>query len=416
MLKLKRCGDFMNTKKKGIILLLISIFIIFTSLVFFIIGLNSNYLVTDLIWRIILTILILAILLLIYSIFLLVRFRYLPSFKKVKVIVASSLVGLYALGCSSFLFILYGPNDTFRTWLITTAMATMNHQYYCQWFYSEDTINSVLGENYVVDSDESTDPSLITFDKTEEYANEYERAVLEHDEGQLYKIIEFEVNGCDAYLAVVYDASKIRVGVSKWLGRSGQYIYDMAEEQGAVLAINGGGFYDPNYNSNGANPLGITIADGKIITDYAYSSNNGGLIGFDQDNKLVLLASATAEDALNAGIRDGVTMGPFLIVNGQMADIRGNGGWGYAARTAIGQRSDGIVLMLVVDSNEFRTKGASIRDLAEIMERYGAINAANLDGGTSSAMVVNNELINDPIDSTLSHRTRGIPTIFKVVP
>ena len=239
--------------------------------------------------------------------------------------------------------------------------------------------------------------------------------MLERNKDALYKIIEFDVNGCDAYLAVIYDASKISVGISKYLGRGGQYIYDMAEEQGAVLAINGGGFYDPNYNGNGANPLGVTISDGEIITDYAYDSMNGGIIGFDLENRLVLLRDASAKDAIDYGIRDAVTMGPFLIVNGEMAEIRGNGGWGYAARTAIGQRKDGIVLMLVVDSNEFRTEGASIRDLAEIMQNYGAINAANLDGGTSSALVINNELINDPINSALEHKTRGIPTIFKVV-
>ena len=329
--------------------------------------------------------------------------------------IISLIVGIYALGCTTFLFIIYGPIDNFRTWLITTAMATMSHQYYCKWFYSDELINAVLGENYVGNDGTSTDPSLITFDKIEDYANDYERAVLEHDEDDLYKIIRFKVNGCDAYLAVIYDPSLISVGVSKYIGSAGQYIYDMAKQQNAILAINGGGFYDPGYNSNGANPLGVTIADGKVITNEAYSSNGGGIIGFDLDNKLVLMRDANANQALNAGIRDAVTMGPFLIVNGKMADIKGNGGWGYAARTAIGQRKDGIVLFLVVDSNEFRTKGASIKDLAEIMERYGAINAANLDGGTSSAMVVNNELINDPINSALEHKTRGIPTIFKVV-
>ncbi len=404
----------MNTKKKGIIFLWISIFIIFTSLTFFIIGCNSDYLVTDLFKRIALTVLILASILLIYSIFLIVRFRLSRGFKKVRTIIISVIISIYAIGCSSFLFLLYGPYDNFRTWLITTAMATMNHQHYCKWFYSDDAINKVLGENYVAEGTDSTDPSLITFDKTTEYANEYEREILEHDEDDLYKIIRFEVNGCDAYLAAIYDASKVSVGVSKLLGRSGQYIYDMAKEQDAVLAINGGGFYDPGYNSNGANPLGITISDGEIITDDAYSSNNGGLIGFTWNNELVLLRNVTGKDALNKGVRDAVTMGPFLIVNGEMADIRGNGGWGYAARTAIGQRADGIVLMLVVDSNEFRTKGASMKDLAEIMERYGAINAANLDGGTSSAIVENGELINDPIDSALRHKTRGIPTMFKV--
>ena len=406
----------MNTKKKGIIFLWVSIFIIFTSLTFFIIGCNSSYLVTDIFRRIALAILILACILFAYSIFLIVRFRFSKSLKKAKMLVISILLGLYVLGCSSFLFILYGPYDTFRTWLITTAMATMNHQYYCKWFYSDEQINAVLNENYVAEGTESTDPSLITFDKTEGYANIYERQILEHEEDALYKIIRFKVNDCDAYLAAVYDASKISVGVSKYLGVGGQYVYDMAKQQNAVLAINGGGFYDPNYSSTGGNPLGVTIKDGEVITDEAYSSNNGGIIGFNWSNQLVLLRNADGNEALDAGIRDAVTMGPFLIVNGKMADIKGNGGWGYAARTAIGQRADGIVLMLVVDSNEFRTKGASIKDLAEIMERYGAINAANLDGGTSSAMVENGKLINDPIDSALRHKTRGIPTMFKVVP
>ena len=405
----------MNTKKKGIILLWVSIFVIFTSLIFFVIGCNSDYLVGNMSKRFALMFLILAIILLAYSIFLIIRFRLSNAFKKGKMIAISIIVAIYALGCSSFLFVLYGPNDTFRTWLITTAMTTMNHQYYCKWFYSDEMINEVLSQNYVVEGDESTDTSLIDFDETTVYANEYEKEILEHDEDDLFKIIEFKVNGCDAYLAAIYDPSKISVGVSKYIGVGGQYVYDMAKQQGAVLAINGGGFYDPNYNSNGANPLGVTIADGKIITDDAYSSNNGGIIGFDWANKLVLMRDANGKEALAAGVRDAVTMGPFLIVNGKMADIKGNGGWGYAARTAIGQRKDGIVLMLVVDSNEFRTQGASIKDLAEIMERYGAINAANLDGGTSSAMVLNGALINDPIDSALRHKTRGIPTMFKVV-
>ena len=405
----------MNTKKKGIILLWVSIFVIFTSLTFFVIGCNSNYLVGNMAKRFALMFLILSIILLIYSIFLIVRFRFSKSLKKIKLIIISIIVGIYAIGCSTFLFILYGSNESFRTWLITTAMTTMNHQYYCKWFYSDEVINKVLSKNYVGESDESTDPSLIDFDEVVEYANQYEKEILERDEDDLFKIIEFKVNGCDAYLAVLYDSSKISVGVSKYIGIGGQYVYDMAKEQNALLAINGGGFYDPNYNSNGANPLGVTIADGKIITDDAYSSNNGGIIGFDWSNKLVLMRDADGKEALAAGVRDAVTMGPFLIVNGKMADIKGNGGWGYAARTAIGQRKDGIVLMLVVDSNEFRTKGASIKDLAEIMERYGAVNAANLDGGTSSAMVLNGALINDPIDSALRHKTRGIPTMFKVV-
>ena len=95
----------MNTRKKGIILLWISIFIIFTSLTFFVIGCNSDYLVNNIAKRFALTFLILAILLLVYSIFLLIRFRFSRAFKKTKIIVVSAIVGLYVLGCSSFLII-----------------------------------------------------------------------------------------------------------------------------------------------------------------------------------------------------------------------------------------------------------------------------------------------------------------------
>ena len=188
----------------------------------------------------------------------------------------------------------------------------------------------------------------------------------------------------------------------------------MAKEQNSVLTINGGGFKDPGHNSKGADPIGVTIANGKIISNEPVAGQ-WGIIGFNRENTLVLRKSVDAKNLINEGIRDAVTMGPFLIVNGKPSIVKGNGGWGIAARTAIGQRKDGIVLFLVVDSNISRTKGATLKDLLDIMQRYGAVNASNLDGGTSSVMVENGKMINDPIDSAGRHRTRGIPTIFKVV-
>ena len=409
-------------KKKSILIIWISLFVLFTSLVFYIIGCNSNYLIKNTFKCISLVILIISIISLILGIIYLLKNKRRQSFAKAKMIIISILISLYILGCSSFLFILYGPFTGFKDWLVTTAMATMNHKYYCKWFYSEEEINNVLGSNYIDDGGRETDPSLVNHKEITSYKNEYEKQILERNKDDLYKIIKFEVNGCDAYLGVVYDPSKISVGYTKWLGRSGQYIYDMAKEQNSVLTINGGGFQDPNYNSNGANPVGLTISNGKIITDYSMGGASG-VVGFNSDNTLVLFQNVSGEKALEMGIRDAVSMGPFLIVNGKKSFTKGNGGWGYAARTAIGQRKDGIVLMLVVDSNTTRTKGASMKDLVDIMDRYGAVNAANLDGGTSSVMVEKHgtgkdatfDMLNDPIDSALRHRTRGIPTIFKVV-
>lgn len=393
------------------------LFLIISFIVLIIIGNHSSLLINDWVRRFLLAISILSSMILIYGIYLVIKYWYQESFKKSNMWVISILISIYIIGCSSFLIILYGPYHGFKNWLITTAMATMNHQHYCKWFYSDEEIKKVLGENYIDDNGAETDTSLIEHNKpqdNENYENEYEEAILKRDKDDLYKVIEFEVNGCNAYLGVVYDASKISVGLSKWLGRSGQYIYDMAKEQNSVLTINGGGFKDPGHNSKGADPIGVTISNGKIITNENIGGSYG-VIGFDVNNNLVLRQKMNAKELLNEGIRDAVTMGPFLIVNGKPSFIKGNGGWGYAARTAIGQRKDGIVLFLVVDSDAFRTKGASMADLTKIMQRYGAINAANLDGGTSSVMVVNGSMINDPIDSALRHRTRGIPTIFKVV-
>ena len=404
----------MNMKKKSTIILWISIILIFTNLSLYIIGCNSSFLINNTLKYVALGLLIFGLLVFGIDLFILIKFHKKRGFNKVVTILVYLICIIYGGLNITGLVLLYGPNKDFENWLVTTAMQTLNHKHYCKWFYSEEEIAKVMSENTIEEIIEDTDTSLIVHEEKKTYENEYERAILEREDGALYKIIRFKVNDCDAFLAAIYDPSRIHIGVTKDIGKSGHYVTRMAQEQNAILAINGGGFFDPNYSSNGANPLGVTIADGKIVTDNNYNSNKG-LIGFDVNDNLILRKKTTADEAINMGIRDAVTMGPFLIVNGKSSFIRGNGGWGLAARTAIGQRADGIVLFLVVDSNEIRSKGASMYDLTEIMENYGAVNAANLDGGTSSVMVENGELLNDPIDSALRHKTRPIPTFFKVV-
>lgn len=322
---------------------------------------------------------------------------------------------LMILGIGTVIFLLYGPYSGFREWLITTAMTTMRHQYLATWFYDDETIQEVLAKNKVQEVNEITDTNTIVVNKSEnteiEYANEYERAVLEKDQGNDdYKIIEIEGKGYSGYLAVIYDPSRVKTVYTKKLGTSGQYLTTMAKDNDALIAINGGGFDDPNFNSNGASPLGITFSGGKLITSKSYSGS-GGIIGFTEDDKLVL-GKMTVKQAQEMKIRDAVTFGPFLIVNGKPSSVLGNGGWGTAPRTVIGQRKDGIVLFLVIDGRTVTRPGADMNDLIEIMQNYGAYNAANLDGGTSSVMVVNGEIINDPIDSTGAHKTRFISTGF----
>lgn len=331
---------------------------------------------------------------------------------------------LALLGLAVLAFLLYGPWNGFRDWYITSAMTTMNHQWLATMFYDEDTINAVLEKNKIIEVDGVTDKSLInaSIDKNDQnkkenvtYANEYERAILEKDpEHEDYKIIDIKGKAYNGYLAVIYDASKIHTMVTSKLNVCGEYVTNMAKREGAVLAINGGGFDDPNYSSNGGTPTGITFSRGKLVTD-KNNAGSGGLIGFTDDN-ILTLGRINSAKAKELGMRDAVTCGPFLIINGESSKILGNGGWGQAARTVIGQRKDGIVLMLALNGRNYTSGilGADMDDLIEIMERYGAYNAACLDGGTSTVMVENGKIINDPIDSTGAHRTRFVPTAFGV--
>ncbi|MDD5888726.1 MAG: phosphodiester glycosidase family protein [bacterium] len=319
------------------------------------------------------------------------------SLKKKLVIFGS---GFFVLGIAAFLFVFYGPWAGFRNFWITSAMTTMNHQYLATWFYSDETIQKVLGSNTVEEVSEATNPDLVQLKKYTAktiYKNEYEKAVLTKDPGNdLYKLIEVKGASYQGYLVVLYDPSKISIATTKYLGVRGEDILTVSSRENAIIAMNAGGFYDPDWNSNGALPHGTVISNGKVVSDYDDARMGGGFICFTYENKLVL-SKMSKEEAINMGCRDAVEFGPYLIVNGKSSFINGNGGWGIAPRTAIGQRKDGIVLMLVINGRIPTSIGASMRDLTEIMENYGAYNAANLDGGSSTELVINNEIINTPV-------------------
>ena len=309
------------------------------------------------------------------------------------------------------LILLYGPSNGFRTWLVTTAMSTMNHQYLATTFYSGETINEILSENETIEPEENTDTSLIVAEE-KPYVDEYDKEILDREDDAIYKLIEIDEGSFSGYMAVIYDPSKIRVVTSKYLGTRGEYLVDMAKRENAVVAINGGGFIDINGLGNGGSPVGTIIQEGKIL-NYETGSYNRGLIGFTNDNKLYL-GKISAEEAINIGIRDAVEFGPFLIVNGESSFINGNGGYGYHPRTAIAQRQDGIVLFLVIDGRSLKSRGADMNDLVNILLRYHAYNAANLDGGNSSVLVINNQIVNHPYNWDNREETRPIASGFVV--
>ena len=312
-----------------------------------------------------------------------------------------------------FLFLLYGPFAGFRDWLVTTAMSTMNHQYLATTFYSDKAIKKIISRHNIIEPEANTDINLILGEE-KSYLDDYDREILERNKEDVYKLIEIDENGFKGFLVAIYDPSKIKVTYSQKLGYSGEYLVDMAKRENAIVAINGGGFLDANGVGTGGQAIGTIISNNKIISDYGNSQYGGGIIGFTNDNKLYL-GKISAEEAINMGIRDAVEFGPFLIVNGESAFINGNGGYGMHPRSAIAQRQDGIVLFLVIDGRSIKSRGADMNDLVNILLRYHAYNAANLDGGNSSALVIDDKIINHPINWDNKEETRPIPCGFVVV-
>ncbi len=339
--------------------------------------------------------------------------KKLPRWKKVVIALSS----VFVAGIASGLFLLYGPWPYVRETLITTAMTTMSHQYLAKWFYSDETINKVLSKHKVIESGESTNPDLIEMEdhtgNSTMYESKYEEQILKKDsDNDLFKVIEISGTGYQGYLVAIYDPSKVKIATTRYLNQTGEYITTIAQNNNARVAINAGGFYDPDWNSNGALPHGTVIKDGKVISDYDDATVGGGFIGFTYENKLVL-GRMSINEALNMGMRDAIEFGPFLVVNGKPSFIKGNGGWGIAPRTAIGQRKDGIVLFLVINGRLATSIGADMVDLTEVMMNYGAYNAANMDGGSSTALVIDNKIINKPVASG-PNGLRTIPTVWIV--
>lgn len=315
-------------------------------------------------------------------------------------------------------FITYGPYDKLRNLYVTTAMKTMNHQYFAKIFYSDETIEKIMASNYFVEinEDSNLDDLVIDTSERDHYDNEYQEELLTRDPGNdLYKVINLKVGSSNGYLVAIYQPEKVRLISSKQFnaGTYGERILTMCERYGGVVCINGGGFVDNGMGSD--IPMGYVIKDGEIVWPADGNSEaRGNLVGMTADGKLKLMSNANGEEAIAAGVVDAMEFGPFLIVNGKSLEITGDP-WGKAPRVAIGQTKEGVLLFLVVDGENY-INGASLRDMVEIFERYGAVNAANLDGGQSSSLVINNKLYNNPPAAAKAQGGRYVVTGWGLIP
>ena len=297
------------------------------------------------------------------------------------------------------LFVFYGPFENIKRTIVGASWNTLRHQYIARIFLSDEAIARILGGAYAVDPTESGEEVQVL-----------NLGVKHTDKIEIYNIDGGDFEG---KLMVVYDPTRIRVGYSAEMPKSGETTSAIAKRNNAAGAINAGGFMDQGWTGTGGAPMGFIIHDGKIVYNQLKSESvKQDTVAFT-DKGMLIVGKHSISRLKKLGVKEGVSFGPPLIVNGKPTITRGDGGWGIAPRTAIGQKENGEVLLLVIDGRSLDSFGATLKDIQDILLNYGAVNAANLDGGSSTTMYFNGKIINRPSDK-LGERT--VPTAFMVVP
>lgn len=274
-------------------------------------------------------------------------------------------------------FVLFwGPFQSLKN-VAVGAVATSRHPQVVHAFLSQAEISRIMTLNSSQSNSGGQD-----LDRKEVMTDKDLGISIEDIQGRSFK----------GKVMLIKDPMRVKLAVTKEIGITGERVTDLVKGMDAIAGINAGGFYDPNGKGNGAFPDGLTMKEGKLV------HNNVGdkavnIVGFDERGKLVL-GIMTAKQMEEKNIREAVTFEPNLIVEGKPL-IKGDGGWGIAPRTGIGQMADGTVIFVVIDGRQPTWSiGATLRDLMYVFADYNAVNAVNLDGGSSSEIVYDGKVIN----------------------
>ncbi len=231
------------------------------------------------------------------------------------------------------------------------------------------------------------------------------REVLHNDIEQGIMISKVRSVTYVGYVIQICDPSRVFIAATEQKEKQGKLICDYLEEYNAILGINASGFRDDNGNGLGGEVIGRTRIQGE---DWG-SKTDSMTLGFDNEDRLI---AGQIDDWDQYHLRDAIQFEPVLIKDGSIL-TEGSAGWGLQPRTIVGQRADGAVLFMVVDGRKpGYSIGATMGDCAEVLLEYGAVTAAACDGGSSSVLAYNGDLINIP--STPMETGRYLPNAFLV--
>ncbi len=280
----------------------------------------------------------------------------------------------------------YGPSGSAREMFVLSVRETSALKFLADLVLPPDMVESIVTGNAIEEFGTISNPNLIVIPEKND-----ENPDVEEKDIEIVPVRGITFSG---RMMIVKDPSRVKVGVCKNLGnasKSGEYLDSMLKRYNAVAGVNGGGFDDPGGYGSGSIPEGFVFSGGKMV--YGTDETKCVMAGFNNDNVLVV-GKMTGAEAKARDIRDAIAFGPILVQDGQPANVTGLT-LNLNPRTAIGQRADGAVLILVIDGRQANSLGASYTDLIEVMMQFNAINACNMDGGSSSAMYYEGELISN---------------------
>ena len=321
--------------------------------------------------------------------------KYLGRF----LLVVLTFLGVTFVGAYTALWLIcHGPSPAARDLFVSTILETGQMKFLASWYFNEEEILAITGRNGMVHNEEEVDPNLIAIPVTgPAQSGEEEKTELADVE-----IVEISGHSFFAKLMIVRDPSRVRLAtIYPWSedpdGKKGLTLEQLVQQEDCLGGINGGEYH--STGNWGGKPKGLVVCNGQI--QYNVPQAGDVMIGFNEDNILIISdiggLSAGQVETLVADnhIRDAVSFKDIddgddnhftkLIINGTATEL--SSGSGANPRTVIGQKADGTVLLLVTDGRGAGGHlGATARDLISIMQEYGAVNAANLDGGSSSSM------------------------------
>ncbi|MHB8072656.1 phosphodiester glycosidase family protein [Desulfosporosinus fructosivorans] len=268
--------------------------------------------------------------------------------------------------------IFWGPFEATKTLAVGSVLSS-RHPQVVKAFLSDEEISEIVNKY-----DNSGSLSDIPIQRTVSEASA--GITIEDIDGKAFK----------GKVMLIKDPKRIKVAVTKELEVTGERVSDFVKDTGAIAGINGGGFYDPNGTGNGAFPDGLTVHNGEIVHNNV-GNKSTEIVALDKDGNLSV-GQMTADDVKKKDIQEAVSFGPTLIQDGKKGVFQ-DSAWGAAPRTAIGQKADGTIILVVIDGRQLSSLGAKMSDLYNLFKDYDAINAANLDGGSSSVLVYNGKVI-----------------------